>query len=149
MIKDISINSLRTIPDERGSIKHMLKCTDEVFTKFGEVYFSTCYPKVIKGWHEHTKQTQNYCVIKRMIKLVLYDNRKKSETYKELNELFIGDKNYSLVTIPPGIINGYKNICSEEVILANCSDLPHEPGEMIRYNPSDSFIPYSWELINQ
>ena len=39
MIKDVSINSLRTIPDERGSIKHMLKCTDKVFTKFGEVYF--------------------------------------------------------------------------------------------------------------
>ena len=49
---------------------------------------------MIKGWHEHTKQTQNYCVIKGMIKLVLYDNRKNSETYKELNELFIGDKNY-------------------------------------------------------
>jgi dTDP-4-dehydrorhamnose 3,5-epimerase len=88
-------------------------------------------------------------VIKGMIKLVLYDNRKNSETYKELNELFIGDKNYVLVTIPPGIINGYKNICDEEAILANCSDLPHEPGEMIRYNPLESFIPYNWEIVNR
>ncbi len=149
MIKNIKIKYLKIIPDERGSIKHMLKNTDEAFIKFGEVYFSTCYPNVIKGWHEHTKQTQNYCVIKGMIKLVLYDNRKNSETYKELNELFIGDKNYVLVTIPPGIVNGYKNICDEEAILANCSDLPHEPGEMIRYNPLESFIPYNWEIVNR
>ena len=148
-IEGVKLTHKKIIPDERGSIRHMLKCTDEEFLNFGEVYFSSAYPGVIKGWHQHTKQTQNYCVIKGMIKLVLYDNRKNSETYKELNELFIGDKNYSLVTIPPGIINGYKNICTEEVILANCSDLPHEPGEMIRYNPSDSFIPYNWDLVNR
>ena len=88
----------------------MLKETDDHFTKFGEIYFSICYPGVIKGWHEHTKQTQNYCVVDGMIKLVLYDNRPKSSTYKKLQEIYIGDLNYSLVQIPPYVINGYKCI---------------------------------------
>ena len=33
----------------------------KVFEKFGEIYFSTAYPGVIKGWHEHKEQIQNYC----------------------------------------------------------------------------------------
>ena len=127
---------------------HMIKNKNNDFI-FGEIYFSTSYPKVIKGWHEHTKQTQNYAVIRGMIKLVLYDNRENSSTYKKIQEIFIGSKNYKLVTIPPGIINGYKNIGNEEAIVANCSDLPHDDSEMLRYDPFDSFIPYDWDIKNR
>ena len=91
MIKDVVIKQLRKIPDERGSIMHMLRVDDEHFEKFGEVYFSTAYPGAIKVWHEHTKQVQNYAVIVGMIKLVLYDNRKDSETFQKIQELFILD----------------------------------------------------------
>ena len=146
MIKNIKIKYLKIIPDERGSIKHMLKNTDEAFIKFGEVYFSTCYPKVIKGWHEHSKQIQNYCVVDGMIKLVMYDNRKESLTYKKLQELFIGDENYCLVTIPTGIIMGYKCIGNKKSILANCSTLTHDPAEMISYEPLGNQVPYKWEI---
>ena len=148
MINDVIIKELKIIPDERGSIMHMVKNIDNKFI-FGEIYFSTSYPNVIKGWHEHTIQTQNYAVIKGMIKIVLFDNRKKSSTYRQLDEIFIGQKNYKLVTIPPGVINGYKNISNEEVIVANCSDTPHTPGEMKRYDPFGEFIKYNWDLKHQ
>ena len=75
MIDGVQITGLRKIPDERGGIYHMLKESDPHFIKFGEIYFSIAYPGVVKGWHEHTKQTQNYAVIDGMIKLVLFDNR--------------------------------------------------------------------------
>ena len=81
MIKDLIITPLRKIADERGSIMHMLRVDAPHFNKFGEIYFSTAYPGVIKGWHEHTQQIQNYAVISGMIKLVLYDNREDSSTY--------------------------------------------------------------------
>ncbi len=32
---------------------HMLKRTDPHFIEFGEIYFSTVYPGVVKGWHRH------------------------------------------------------------------------------------------------
>ena len=76
MINDVIITKLKKIPDERGTILHMLRNDSPHFDKFGEIYFSTAYPGVIKGWHEHTKQTQNYAVVTGMIKLVLIDNRK-------------------------------------------------------------------------
>ena len=144
MIKGVKVVPLKRIPDERGMIMHMLKCTDPHFEKFGEIYFSTAYSGVVKGWHEHTKQIQFYAVIRGMIKLVLYDNRKKSSTYKELMELFIGDDNYQLVRIPTGVINGYKVIGKETTIVANCATMPHRPNEMLRYDPHGNKVPYKW-----
>ena len=144
MIDGVLTVPLKKICDERGMIMHMLKNTDPHFEKFGEVYFSTAYPGVIKGWHEHTKQAQFYAVIHGMVKLALYDNRPKSKTGKELMELFIGEDNYQLVRIPPGVINGYKNIGTETAILANCATIPHEPDEMLRYDPHGDKVPYKW-----
>lgn len=150
MIQDVKIINLKKIPDERGAIFHMLKNTDEHYTKFGEIYFSVCYPGVVKGWHEHTKQTQNYCVIDGMMKLVLFDNRLKSPTYKKLQEIYIGDLNYSLVQIPPFVVNGYKCIGEKKCIVANCSDLSHDPNEMIRHDPNNNkLINYSWEVVHK
>ncbi len=147
MITDVQINKLKKIPDERGAIFHMLKKNDPHFIKFGEIYFSIAYPGIIKGWHEHTKQIQNYAVIDGMIKLVLFDNRKNSKTYKKIQELYLGDMNYILVTIPTGIITSYKCIGKKNSILANCSTLPHDPNEMINYELSDKKIPYDWKKI--
>ena len=150
MIEGVKIVNLKKIPDERGAIFHMLKNTDEHFTKFGEIYFSICYPGIIKGWHEHTKQTQNYCVIDGMIKLVLFDNRPKSKTYRELKEIFLGDLNYVLVQIPPHVVNGYKCISEKKCIVANCSDLNHNADEMIRHDPiKNQLIDYSWEVVHK
>ena len=150
MIEGLKIINLRKIPDERGAIFHMLKNTDEHYTKFGEIYFSVCYPGVVKGWHEHTKQTQNYCVIDGMMKLVLFDNRPKSPTYKKLQEIYMGDLNYSLVQIPPFVVNGYKCIGEKKCIVANCSDLSHDPNEMIRHDPiKNKLIDYSWEVVHK
>ncbi|MFC1941145.1 dTDP-4-dehydrorhamnose 3,5-epimerase family protein [Chloroflexota bacterium] len=149
MIEGVIIHNLSKIPDERGMIMHMLRCDDPHFTKFGEIYFSTGYPGVIKGWHEHTKQTQNNAVIQGMIKLVLYDNRPDSPTYKELMEIITGEDNYQLIQIPPNIINGYKTIGNKTAIVANCATLPHDPDEMIRYDPLGDKVPYKWDLVHR
>ena len=57
-----------------------------------------------------------------------------SKTFKQINEIFLGEENYSLVTIPTGIITAYKCISKKNSILANCSTLPHDPNEMINYD---------------
>jgi len=146
MIEGVKVIPLRQIPDERGKIMHMLKCTDPHFEKFGEIYFSVAYPDVIKGWHLHTKQVQFYAVISGMIKLVLFDERKDSKTHGELMELFIGEDNYQLVRIPVGVVNGYKTIGTKPAVVANCATEPHEPNEMKRYDPINSHITYDWSL---
>jgi dTDP-4-dehydrorhamnose 3,5-epimerase len=148
MIDGVKIRPLSKISDERGMIMHMLRCDDPDFEQFGEIYFSTVYPGVVKGWHEHTRQVQNYAVIKGMIRLVLYDARPDSPTYKELMEIITGEDNYQLIRIPKGIINGFKGIGTETAIVANCATLPHEPDEIIRYDPTGDKVPYDWDIVH-
>jgi len=149
MIKDVLVHPLRQIPDERGKIMHMLRANDPHFEKFGEIYFSVAYPGVIKGWHYHKRQTQNYCVVQGMIKLVLYDDRDDSGTKGEVQEIFMGEDNYCLVRIPPFIWNGYKGIGVKPAMVANCATEPHDPDEMDRKDPFDPSIPYDWALVHR
>jgi dTDP-4-dehydrorhamnose 3,5-epimerase len=146
MIEGVVITPLRRIPDERGMVMHMLRSDAPHFEKFGEVYFATAYPGVIKGWHLHTRQVQNYCVVSGMIKLVIYDDREGSPTRGELQEIFMGDDNYVLVRIPTGVHNGWKCIGTKAAIVANCATEVHDPTEMVRVDPFTTEVPYCWEV---
>lgn len=145
MINGVIIKSLQKISDERGCIMHMLKAGDPEFKQFGEIYFSTIYPGIIKGWHNHEIMTLNYAVVKGNIKLVLCDKRIDSPTKGEIQEIFLGDKNFCLVTVPPGVWNGFKGVGVEEAIVANCATHPHDPSELKRMDPFTKEIPYIWE----
>ncbi|MDA8792864.1 dTDP-4-dehydrorhamnose 3,5-epimerase family protein [Bacteriovoracaceae bacterium] len=150
MIEGVKIIPLRKIPDERGTIFHMLRSSDDHFTKFGEIYFSKIYSDSIKGWHTHKQITLNYCVVDGMVKLVLFDAREDSPTYQKLMELFIGDDNYCLVIIPPGVCNGHKGV-TQTALLANCPDVPHDKlieNEMERIDPHNNNIPYRWDRVD-
>lgn len=146
MIDGIFIKPLRKIPDERGTIMHMMREDDPIFEKFGEIYFSTVYPGVIKGWHIHKIMTLNYAVPYGNIKLVLFDERAGSQTKGELQEIFLGLDNYCLVKIPPLVWNGFKGIGTTMAIVANLATFPHSPDEIERLDPFDKRIPYNWEL---
>jgi dTDP-4-dehydrorhamnose 3,5-epimerase len=137
---------LKKIPDDRGAVMHMLRADDPHFLAFGEIYFSSVYPGVVKGWHLHKQMTLNYAVVTGMIKLVLYDDRSESPTRGEIQEIYAGDLNYSLIQIPPGIWNGFMGIGERIAIVANCATMPHDPEEIIRMDPRDSHIPYNWYL---
>ena len=146
MIDGVQVIPLKRIPDERGTILHMLKCTDPHFQQFGEIYFSTVYPGVIKGWHKHQEMTLNYACVEGRIKLVLYDDREKSPTKSELMEIFLGPDNYSLVIIPPGVWNGFKGMSPPYAIMANCCSHPHDPSRSVRMDPFNNLIPYQWDV---
>jgi len=144
MIEGILITKRDQISDDRGKIMHMVRNDDKIFKKFGEIYFSCIYPHKIKAWHMHKKMTLNYALVYGEIKLVLYDDRKSSSTYKKTQEIILSKENYCLVTVPPLIWNGFKSLSSENSILANCSDIPHDPKEIERKSYDDLNIPYQW-----
>jgi len=148
MIDGVVIKPLAKISDERGSIMHMLKKEDDEFNAFGEIYFSTIYPGVIKGWHIHKEMELNYAVVSGDIKMVLYDDRDDSQTKGNLMEIFVGEKNYLLVKVPPMVWNGFKGIGLKEAIVANCATLSHRTDEIDRLDPFSQKIPYKWDLVN-
>ena len=128
---------------------HMMRATDPHFSQFGEIYFSTVFPGVVKGWHRHREMTLNYACPFGRIKLVLYDDRDGSPTRNEVAELFLGPDNYSLVIIPPEIWSGFKGMSDPHAIVANCCTHPHDPNRSSRLDPFNNHIPYDWAVRNQ
>lgn len=148
MIDGVQIIPLKRIPDERGTIMHMLRATDPHFQQFGEIYFSTIYNGVIKGWHLHREMTLNYACVFGRIKLVMFDDREGSATRGELMEVFLGPDNYSLVIIPPEVWNGFKGMSDPVSIVANCCTHSHDPSRSSRLDPFQNHIPYNWDVRN-
>jgi dTDP-4-dehydrorhamnose 3,5-epimerase len=146
MIDGVTLTPLRQIFDERGKVMHMLREDSDLFSKFGEIYFSCTYPGAIKAWHLHKQMTLNYAVIFGEIKCVLYDNRPNSPTRGHVNEFFLSPENYSLLTVPPQIWNGWKGLGTNTSIVANCASIPHDPNEIERKAAFDETIPYNWDI---
>ena len=147
LVAGVTVVPLRRIPDERGTILQMLRRTDPHFLEFGEIYFTSIYRGVVKGWHRHREMTLNYACIIGRIKLVIYDERPDSPTRDRLMERFLGPDDYSLVIIPPGLWTGFKGM-DELSVVANCATHPHDPSRTERRDPLGTEIPYDWAIRN-
>ena len=113
MIEGVAVKRLRLIPDERGRLMEILRCDEDMFVRFGQVYMTTTYPHVVKAWHYHKKQDDFIACVKGMLKLVLYDEREGSSTRGEINEFFLGDHDPLLVKVPRMVYHGWKCISAK------------------------------------
>ena len=147
-IKDVKIKQLKVIPDERGWLMEILRCDDDIFEKFGQVYISTAYPNVVKGWHYHKIQTDNFTCIHGSMQVVLYDDRKDSATYQEINEFILGKDHPLLLSVPPFVYHGFKALGTETAYFLSVPTEPYnykKPDEY-RLPPDTKEIPYEWVL---
>ena len=146
MIKGVSVKKLKIISDDRGRLMEILRSDDKVFKKFGQVYMTTAYPGVVKAWHWHARQNDNFACVHGKIRLALYDARKNSPTYKEVNEFILSTDDPILVTIPKMVYHGFKGIADCESIIINIPTLPYDykkPDEQ-RFDAYDNDIKYDW-----
>ena len=146
LIKGLRTKALRVIPDERGRLFEMLRRDEPLFLTFGQVYCTTVEAGVVKGWHYHKKQIDNFVCVSGMIKLVAYDSRSRSSTNGLVNEFFIGTHNPMLVQIPAGVHHGFKGLTDPEAVVINVPTEPYHHGrpDEYRLDPHHSEIPYDW-----
>lgn len=148
MIDGVVIKKLRGNADERGCLTEILRCDEEIFEKFGQIYVSLNYPGVIRAWHYHKKQDDFWAVTKGMVKAVLYDGREDSPTKGQVQEVFLGELNMVLLKIPVGVMHGYKTVGTEPSLLMNLPTEPYissDPDEYrLPYNTDQ--IPYNWDI---
>lgn len=144
MISGVIIQPLKQIEDERGKVMHMLRKDSDNFMGFGEVYFSVIYKDKVKAWKRHFKMTQHFAVPVGKVRLVIYDGRSDSPTFKEVQKIELGEDNYNLVRIPPKLWYGFQGLSDNPGLMVNCADIPHDPQEAENLEPSSKMIPYSW-----
>jgi len=146
MIDGVEIKELKVIPDERGRLMEIVRSDDDFFSKFGQVYMTTVKPGIVKAWHYHKIQTDNFCCVKGKIRLGLYDARKGSPTFGKTMDMTLSLDKPKLVSIPPSIYHGFKGVAEEESIVINT------PTELYNYSnpdehrvdPDKNDIPFDW-----
>ena len=149
-IEGVIVKPLKQIEDNFGTVLHMLRNDSSLFSQFGEVYFSEVYTGVIKAWKRHKKQTQNMAGPLGKILLVIYDDRTASSTYKKVVKYELGrPEHYQLIQIPPMLWYGFKGIGKQTSLIANCTDMPHDPEEKESLPANSEHVPYQWKTFKK
>ena len=146
LIEGVAVRIAKVVPDERGRLGEILRADDPWFEKFGQVYFTTTYPGVVKAWHYHKKQTDHFYVVKGMVKAAMYDGRKNSPTYGVVNQVYLGEHCPALLRIPPGVLHGWMCVGKKEAYIVNVTTevYNYEKPDEFRVDPHGNDIPYDW-----
>lgn len=143
-INGVIVQPLRQIQDELGNVMHMLRSDSPLFKTFGEIYFSEIHQRCIKAWRRHLRMTQHFTVPRGNVNLILYDDRPESPSLGVIQSIEMGENNYCLVRVPPLVWYGFKETCGKTALIANCTDIPHDPSEIERCDFSSGKVPYQW-----
>jgi len=139
------MKKLVRLADERGYFEEVIRVTDDFFKEgFGQLSHSFMVAGVVKAWHVHKTQIDWWYCTTGKIKAAIYDLRKDSPTYKELNEFILGDKpNNIVLKIPAGVAHGMKVLegpCDFVYVTSGV----YNPEEEGRIPFTDSEIGYDW-----
>ncbi|MCK4998483.1 MAG: dTDP-4-dehydrorhamnose 3,5-epimerase family protein [Anaerohalosphaera sp.] len=148
VIEGAGVRKAAVMPDERGRLGEIMRADDPWFQKFGQVYFTTTYPGIVKAWHYHKLQTDHFYVAKGIVKVVLYDRREDSSTRDTVNQIYLGEHNPGLLRVPAGVYHGWMCIGQKEAYIINVVSQMYnyaEPDEF-RLDPHDNDIPYEWVI---
>lgn len=80
-------------------------------------YLSQTKPGIARGPHEHVDQTDGFVFVDGQYDLYLWEARPGNEPISIV--LRVGSENRVFVTVPPGVIHGYKNVGNSDAIVLN------------------------------
>jgi dTDP-4-dehydrorhamnose 3,5-epimerase len=115
-----------------------------------QVTVTTTFPGHTRAWGLHSATVDRLFAASGSLCIVLYDGRRLSPTYGQVNEFLVGARNQGLVVIPPGIYHGWKNIGTDEATIVSM------PSRLYDYERPDRWelawdspeatrlIPYRW-----
>jgi dTDP-4-dehydrorhamnose 3,5-epimerase len=122
MIRDLVIRKIDRFSDERGWLGEIFR-EDELAFRPVMSYLSVTHPGFIRGPHEHVFQSDFFVFAgPGDFELHLWDNREKSLTKGEYQKIMAGEKNPMAITVPPGVVHGYKNISAVDAYCINFPD---------------------------
>src|SRR5512137_1030799 len=106
MIDGVKIKQIVVHYDNRGFLHEIMRSDEPMFKHFGQVYLTCCKYGIAKGWHYHKLQEDNFVVMHGKALVILYDARKESPTFGQVNEF--------ILTAPPMEKADYEKIPENE-----------------------------------
>lgn len=151
-ILGVHFKALKSLPDNRGFFREVIRVTDPFFgpSSFAQWSHSKMTKDVVKAWHYHHLQTDWWYLGMGEILTVLYDNREESPTYHTKLEFKMGDSDsFSkeaievCVKIPPGVLHGCR-VLSEKAHLFYITSHTYDPNDEGRFPFNSETIPHNW-----
>jgi dTDP-4-dehydrorhamnose 3,5-epimerase len=122
MIKGVIIKNLSKYEDPRGWLAEFFR-HDEIDYSPAMGYISETKPGIVRGPHEHVYQTDYFVFVgPGNLELNLWDRREGSDTKGEHLKIEVGEKYPVAVTVPPGVVHGYKCIGDKNAWCINLAD---------------------------
>lgn len=121
-IPDVYIKKLVKYEDNRGWLSELYRDDELPDDEFRPVmsYISVTHPDQVRGPHEHEHQADNFCFIgPGTFRLVLWDNRPKSDSFWTKMEFEVGEDNPCSVIVPKGVTHAYKCISATDGAVIN------------------------------
>lgn len=140
-IKGVFIRRLQKNEDDRGWLSELYR-RDAIDEELMPVmsYISVTRPGVTRGPHEHKHQTDLFAFPGiSSFRIVLWDNRKDSPSYRCKIELESTESSPLCIIIPPGVVHAYTNIGAIDGVTVNNpnrlykGERKKEPVDEIRY----------------
>lgn len=150
-INGVYIVDLRIISDDRGSVMKMIVDTNEMYINspvvardVEEIYFSTVNPGIVKAWHGHKKMTLNYACLLGEVMIGLCDLRVGKTFGNTMRVHLDAMDRYQLLTVPPGVWNGYRSTNDKPAMIANAASMRYSDYDIERIHPRDFPIEFDW-----
>ena len=107
--------------DSRGWLIEIFRSDEmntELTPKMG--YMSATHPGVARGPHEHRDQTDSFAFLgPGLFKVNMWDHRTASSTCGRKMTFVAGEGRPAVVTVPPGVVHGYRNVSAVDGWVVN------------------------------
>ena len=148
-IKGAHVKDLTTHLDGRGEVTELWSegWSEKWLIRPNHIYQSATDYGVVKGWHLHQDHTDQHTVTRGKIQISLVDVRENSPTFGEANSIIIGSLRPKILSIPPGVMHGWKALSFPEVIVVNLQSHVYDPNDEYKFT-WDCILKDIWEPKN-
>lgn len=148
LIHGVVIRNAVTLADDRGTLCEILNPAWGVHpAPFTYVYQFTIRPGKIKGWHVHHQHDDRIFISQGEVKVVLFDDRPDSPTYRMVNEIHRTDRHRSVMVIPAHVFHAHQNIGGTDALMVSMPTraYDHADPDVFRLPIENDYIPYRFE----
>ena len=146
-IAGVRLQRLTTNADGRGDLTVLMSHLYDDSALTPHIYLVTAAARSVRAWVYHKRQSDRLAYTQGTIRVVLFDLRPASATYRTLNILDVGAANKVLLTIPPFVVHGVQNRADEDAQFINMPTRAYDPAspDKSRLAAGHPGIPYVFD----
>jgi dTDP-4-dehydrorhamnose 3,5-epimerase len=142
MIEGVKVIKLEPHVDDRGYLIEIARRTggDEphaVIHKFGQVYLVGDVARgTVRAFHKHEVLWDWFFISHGSAKFILIDDRHNSPTYRDVMTIVTGERNPTLIAVPPGVYHGWMALEDDTQMVSTASEVYNrEKPDEVRVSP--------------